>query len=111
MILGNAQTITKYRQIGIHLVNCRDFLKERLMTGLTRLNFDELFLKVEKPSRYIGGEVNSLREKGAPRLRLALAFPDAYEVGMSHLGVQILYSVLNGLPDVSCERCYAPWSD
>jgi len=82
------------------------------MTDLTRLHPDELFLAVEKPSRYTGGEVNAVRkEDGACRLRFALAFPDAYEVGMSHLGLQILYSVLNGLPEVRCERCYAPWPD
>ncbi|MHB8909523.1 MAG: TIGR03960 family B12-binding radical SAM protein [Syntrophales bacterium] len=82
------------------------------MPDLTRLHTDELFLAVEKPSRYTGGEVNAVRkEDGACRLRFALAFPDAYEVGMSHLGLQILYAVLNGLPEVSCERCYAPWPD
>jgi radical SAM family uncharacterized protein/radical SAM-linked protein len=82
------------------------------MTDLTRLHTDELFLAVEKPSRYTGGEVNAVRkEGGACRLRFALAFPDAYEVGMSHLGLQILYAILNALPEVRCERCYAPWPD
>ncbi len=82
------------------------------MTDLTRVPPDELFLAVEKPSRYTGGEVNAVREDdGACRLRFALAFPDAYEVGMSHLGLQILYAVLNGLSGVRCERCYAPWPD
>ncbi|MCE5263029.1 MAG: TIGR03960 family B12-binding radical SAM protein [Deltaproteobacteria bacterium] len=72
----------------------------------------ELFLAVERPSRYTGGEVNAVRK--APercRLHVALAFPDTYEVGMSHLGLQILYAVLNGIPQVACERCYAPWPD
>ena len=82
------------------------------MTNLPRLNSGELFMAVEKPSRYTGGEVNAVRkENGACRLRFALAFPDTYEVGMSHLGLQILYAVLNGLPEVACERCYAPWPD
>jgi radical SAM family uncharacterized protein/radical SAM-linked protein len=82
------------------------------MTDQTRIDTGELFLAVEKPSRYTGGEVNAIRkEDGACRLRIALAFPDAYEVGMSHLGLQILYSALNGLPHVSGERCYAPWPD
>ncbi|MBU0574745.1 MAG: TIGR03960 family B12-binding radical SAM protein [Proteobacteria bacterium] len=82
------------------------------MTNLPRLNSGELFMSVEKPSRYTGGEVNAIRkENGACRLRFALAFPDTYEVGMSHLGLQILYAVLNGLPEVACERCYAPWPD
>jgi radical SAM family uncharacterized protein/radical SAM-linked protein len=72
----------------------------------------ELFLAVEKPSRYTGGEVNAVRkEPGSCRLHFALAFPDTYEVGMSHLGLQILYAILNGLPEVACERCYAPWPD
>jgi radical SAM family uncharacterized protein/radical SAM-linked protein len=75
-------------------------------------NSGELLLAVEKPSRYTGGEVNALRaDDSACRLRFALAFPDAYEVGMSHLGLQILYSVLNGMPGVRAERCYAPWPD
>jgi radical SAM family uncharacterized protein/radical SAM-linked protein len=72
----------------------------------------ELLLAVEKPSRYTGGEVNALRgDDAACRLRFALAFPDAYEVGMSHLGIQILYAILNGMPGVRAERCYAPWPD
>jgi radical SAM family uncharacterized protein/radical SAM-linked protein len=72
----------------------------------------ELLLAVEKPSRYTGGEVNAVRkDPGSSRLLFALAFPDTYEVGMSHLGLQILYAVLNGLPEVACERCYAPWPD
>ncbi len=79
-----------------------------------QIGFDpgELFLAVEKPSRYTGGEVNARRTgDDACRLRVVLAFPDAYEVGMSHLGLQILYSVLNDLPHLCCERCYAPWPD
>jgi radical SAM family uncharacterized protein/radical SAM-linked protein len=82
------------------------------MTDQIRFDPGELLLAVEKPSRYAGGEVNAIRKEEAHcRLRFALAFPDAYEVGMSHLGLQILYSVLNGLPQVCCERCYAPWPD
>jgi radical SAM superfamily enzyme YgiQ (UPF0313 family) len=77
-----------------------------------RSDSGELLLAVEKPSRYTGGEVNARRDWEDPcRLRFALAFPDTYEVGMSHLGLQILYAVLNGLPEVHCERCYAPWPD
>ena len=79
---------------------------------MTRFDSGELFLAVEKPSRYTGGEVNAVRkEDAACRLRFAFAFPDTYEVGMSHLGLQILYAILNGLPEVACERCYAPWPD
>jgi len=82
------------------------------MTDPSAMYEGELLLAVEKPSRYTGGEVNAVRkDPGACRLRFALAFPDTYEVGMSHLGLQILYAVLNGLPEVACERCYSPWPD
>ncbi|MFB3926094.1 MAG: TIGR03960 family B12-binding radical SAM protein [Syntrophales bacterium] len=67
---------------------------------------------VEKPSRYIGGEVNSVKkDRAACRLSFALAFPDTYDVGMSHLGLQILYAILNGYPHVAAERVFAPWPD
>jgi len=73
----------------------------------------EAFLAlVEKPSRYIGGEVNAAKkDRSACRLSVALAFPDAYEVGMSHLGLQILYAILNAHPQICAERVYAPWPD
>ncbi len=73
----------------------------------------ETFLAlVEKPSRYIGGEVNSAKkDRSTCRLSVALAFPDAYEVGMSHLGLQILYAILNAHPQICAERVYAPWPD
>ncbi|PKN36533.1 MAG: B12-binding domain-containing radical SAM protein [Deltaproteobacteria bacterium HGW-Deltaproteobacteria-2] len=73
-------------------------------------NFDELLLGAEKPSRYIGTEVNAVR-KDKPEVRFLLAFPDTYEVGMSHLGLQILYSILNEIFYVTAERCFAPWPD
>lgn len=67
---------------------------------------------VRKPSRYIGAEVNSVKKDlSKVSLRFALAFPDAYEVGMSHLGIQILYQILNAREDVACERVFAPWTD
>ncbi|OPY14686.1 MAG: Radical SAM superfamily protein [Syntrophus sp. PtaB.Bin001] len=76
------------------------------------MSLDDLFVSVSKPSRYIGGEVNSTcKDFHACPVRIALAFPDTYEVGMSHLGLQILYAILNGYPDVAAERCYAPWPD
>jgi radical SAM family uncharacterized protein/radical SAM-linked protein len=72
----------------------------------------EDLLKIAKPSRYLGGEINSaVKDPGLVKLKFALAFPDVYEVGMSHLGAQILYHVLNGMPEVSCERVFAPWPD
>jgi radical SAM family uncharacterized protein/radical SAM-linked protein len=73
-------------------------------------NFDELLLSAEKPSRYIGAEVNAVHKDNV-EVRFLLAFPDTYEVGMSHLGLQILYSILNEIPYVSAERCFAPWPD
>ncbi|MDP2690143.1 MAG: TIGR03960 family B12-binding radical SAM protein [Deltaproteobacteria bacterium] len=67
---------------------------------------------VRRPSRYIGGEVNSIRKDlSKVRLTFGLGFPDAYEVGMSHLGIQILYQILNAREDIACERVFAPWRD
>ena len=76
------------------------------------MDIESLFLSVEKPSRYMGGEVNSVRKDHRTcKLAFALAFPDAYEVGMSHLGFQILYAILNKIPGVIAERCFVPWPD
>ncbi len=73
---------------------------------------NELLSSVSKPVRYLGREVNSIRKDPAgTRLRFCLAFPDVYEVGMSHLGIQILYHILNSRTEVSCERVFAPWID
>ena len=73
---------------------------------------EEILLKVEKPARYIGNEVNSVvKDKAAVAVRFAMCFPDVYEIGMSHLGIQILYSLLNSWEDVWCERVYSPWVD
>ncbi|MBJ6726064.1 TIGR03960 family B12-binding radical SAM protein [Geomesophilobacter sediminis] len=70
---------------------------------------DSTLLSVEKPARYMGGEMGSATAGG--ELRLVLAFPDVYEVGMSHLGLQILYGILKEIPWVAPERAYAPWPD
>jgi radical SAM family uncharacterized protein/radical SAM-linked protein len=67
-------------------------------------------LCVEKPARYMGGEMGSIR-RDAAELRFALAFPDVYEVGMSHLGLRILYHILNGVEGVAAERVFTPWPD
>lgn len=67
-------------------------------------------LTIEKPARYMGGEIGSA-SRGDAELRFVLAFPDVYEVGMSHLGFQILYSILNAAEGIAAERCYAPWPD
>jgi radical SAM family uncharacterized protein/radical SAM-linked protein len=67
---------------------------------------------VSKPVRYLGQEINSVKKDPAQvRLKFCLAFPDVYEVGMSHLGIQILYNILNGKGGVACERVFAPWVD
>ena len=63
----------------------------------------------QKPSRYINSEINSIHKK-AP-VRVALAFPDVYEIGMSHLGMKVLYQIINNLPFASAERVFAPWTD
>ena len=73
---------------------------------------DEILLKIEKPARYIGNEVNSvMKNKADIDVRFAFVFPDVYEIGMSHLGIQILYDMLNRRDDVWCERVYSPWTD
>lgn len=73
---------------------------------------EDVLLACSKPSRYIGGEINAVhKDRHACRLSVALAFPDTYEVGMSHLGIQILYEILNGKDDIVAERCFAPWPD
>ena len=73
---------------------------------------DELLLQVNKPGRYIGNEVNMVKKDPAEvTTRFAFCFPDVYEVGMSHLGMQILYFLLNRRDDVYCERVFMPWTD
>lgn len=73
---------------------------------------DEILLKIEKPARYIGNEVNSVVKNLADiDVRFAMCFPDVYEIGMSHLGIQILYDMFNQWEDVYCERVYSPWMD
>ena len=73
---------------------------------------DEILMKVEKPARYIGNELNSVKkDKEQVEIRFAMCFPDVYEIGMSHLGVQILYDMFNKMEDVWCERVYSPWPD
>ncbi len=73
---------------------------------------DEILLQVEKPARYIGNEVNAvIKDKSQVDVRVAMCFPDVYEIGMSHLGIQILYDMFNKFDDVWCERVYSPWVD
>ena len=73
---------------------------------------DEILLTIEKPARYIGNEVNSVKKDlSQVDVRFCMCFPDVYEIGMSHLGIQILYDMFNRFDDVWCERVYSPWVD
>ena len=73
---------------------------------------DEILMKIDKPARYIGNELNSVcKNKDEVSIRFAMCFPDVYEIGMSHLGIQILYDMFNRRDDVYCERVYSPWMD
>ena len=73
---------------------------------------DEILLSIEKPARYTGGEVNSvMKDKNQVDIRFAMCFPDVYEIGMSHLGLQILYDMFNRREDTWCERVFSPWTD
>lgn len=73
---------------------------------------EEILLSIEKPERYLGNELNAVRkDKAKTDIRFAMCFPDVYEIGMSHLGIQILYSMFNRREDTWCERVYSPWVD
>ena len=73
---------------------------------------DEILLTVDKPARYIGNEVNSvMKNKEEVDIRYCMCFPDVYEIGMSHLGIQIIYDMLNTDDRIWCERVYSPWPD
>ena len=73
---------------------------------------DEILMSIDKPARYIGNEVNMVRKNLKEiDIRFAMCFPDVYEIGMSHLGIQILYDMFNQMDGVYCERVYSPWHD
>ena len=73
---------------------------------------ERILPKVQKPARYTGGEYNAVvKDKSTVTTRVALCFPDTYEIGMSNLGIRILYGLMNQLPEVWCERVFAPWGD
>ena len=73
---------------------------------------DEILLTVDKPARYIGNELNMVKKDPTQvDIRFAMCFPDVYEIGMSHLGMQILYDMFNQREDVWCERVFSPWPD
>ncbi|MFQ5861582.1 MAG: TIGR03960 family B12-binding radical SAM protein [Candidatus Brocadiales bacterium] len=82
------------------------------MNNLRTIVTEELLPHVERPGRYIGCEWNSIvKDPEKTRVAVALAFPDTYEIGMSHLGLQLLYGLINSINDVACERVFAPWPD
>ena len=72
---------------------------------------DEILLQVDKAARYIGGEVNSVMKNKNTPIRFAMCFPDVYEIGMSNLGMMILYDLFNSREDTWCERVFSPWTD
>lgn len=82
------------------------------INGNFELEKEKLLRQVSKPGRYIGGEVGEvLKDKSKIKARFAFCFPDSYEIGMSNLGIRILYGVLNTYEDIWCERAYCPWPD
>ena len=72
---------------------------------------DELLLQVQKPARYLGNEMHAVYKDRNIPVRFAMCFPDVYEIGMSHLGIQILYELFNQREDTWCERVFSPWTD
>jgi len=83
-----------------------DMMKNKLALS------ERILMRIEKPARYIGGEVNMIRKNPEDMaIRFAICFPDVYEIGMSHLGIQILYDMFNQREDIFCERVYSPWPD
>ena len=73
---------------------------------------ERILPRVQKPARYVGGEFNAImKDKSEVDTRVAFCFPDTYEIGMSNLGMRILYGVMNNIEGVWCERCFAPWGD
>jgi radical SAM family uncharacterized protein len=79
--------------------------------NLSGLISNKEILSVEKPGRYIGEEINVVKKPDPVKLSVALAFPDTYEIGMSHVGMKILYHLLNSVPEVRAERVFVPWPD
>lgn len=99
----------------IERIQCSIFLKgwegtvEKSVS--TRIDLEPFLYRVERPARYLGKELNSIHKNPADKVRVGLCFPDTYEVGQSHLGLKILYHLLNERDWVVCERVYAPWLD
>ena len=85
--------------------------RDQSVLPVSQDTIDDLLTGVEKPARYVGGEVNSVIKNDPVRCRVALCFPDAYEVAESHIGLKILYEVINRVDDLAAERVYALWPD
>jgi radical SAM superfamily enzyme YgiQ (UPF0313 family) len=84
----------------------------RTPSALDERRLGSLFSRVQRPGRYLGGEVNQIvKDWATTDVKVALCFPDVYEVAMSHFGLAILYKLLNDRPEVLAERCYAVWPD
>ena len=82
------------------------------MSRLADHPYSSFLHRVQKPARYLGGELHEIvKDPGSVRVSLALAFPDVYDIGMSHLGTKILYSLVNRDDQFCCERAFAPWPD
>ena len=82
------------------------------LSDLREHPYAELLRDVEKPARYVGGEFNAIvKDWDAMACRFVLAFPDIYDIGMSHMGTKILYSLVNKTDDLLMERCFCPWVD
>jgi len=82
------------------------------MSNTLRQKVEQILLNVQKPARYVGGELHQIvKDPKEVEVRFAFCFPDTYEIGMSHLGMKILYSSLNANPYLWCERCFMPWTD
>ena len=76
------------------------------------MNIDEILPLVEKPARYVGNELNQvIKDPKSVDIRYAFIFPDVYEIGMSHLGIKLLYHIINERDDAYCERVFSPWPD
>ena len=107
-----SKTITAYSSLNYIPVFVEYVQKiERIKMRKLALS-DKILLKVDKAARYIGGEVNSvMKDKNEIDIRFAMCFPDVYEIGMSNLGMMILYNMFNQREDVWCERLFSPWPD
>lgn len=92
--------------------NCKILMKKRAYNMRKLALTDDILLSIQQPARYIGGEVNMVvKDPSKVDIRFAMCFPDVYEISMSHLGIQILYSMFNSREDIYCERVYSPWTD